>query len=198
LAIFATGTFAQTAVPDDDAPAILSRETKIHVHYDGSLDASETTRVNAAAPVVFHRDLVFPGRHTGVKDVFVMGAEEDGRTINADVTQLGDGVRISVHPTRRTGPRVFQLEYRVLYGVTGHFRNTLYWPMAVDGNRLPVQRASLRVRLPEEAPSDQIHAQAQLDGAEPADPAGHNPVSGTHVSLAWPQGALRPVTPSPR
>lgn len=188
LAAAAANAIAQTAAPDDDAPAILSRETNIYVHYDGSLDVSETTRVNAATPAGFRRDLVFPGRHTGVKDVFVMSADENDRTINADVTPLGDGVRITVHPTRRTGPREFRLEYRVLYGVTGHFGNTLYWPMTVDSNRLPVQHASLRVTLPEEAPSDQIHAQVKLDGAEPADPAGDNPVSGTHVSLVWPQG----------
>jgi hypothetical protein len=104
------------------------------------------------------------------------------------VTQLGDGVRISVRPTRRTGPREFQLEYRVLYGVTGHFGNTLYWPLAVDSNPLPVQHASLRVTLPEETPPDQVHAQLQLDGADPGDQTGDNPVSGYHVSLAWPQG----------
>ncbi|HEX5327196.1 MAG TPA: hypothetical protein VFW75_11055, partial [Acetobacteraceae bacterium] len=157
------------------------------MHYDGSLDVSETTRVNAAAPTVFHRDLVFPGRHTGVKDVFMMEAEENNQLTNAEVTQLGDGVRISVRPTRRTGPREFQLEYRVLYGVTGHFGNTLYWPLAVDSNPLPVQHASLRVTLPEETPPDQVHAQLQLDGADPGDQTGDNPVSGYHVSLAWPQ-----------
>lgn len=188
MVLVVANAIAQTTAPDDDAPAILSRETKIYVHYDGSLDVSETTRVNAAAPAVFHRDLVFPGRHTDVNGVFVMSAEENDELTNADVMQLGDGVRISVRPTRRTGPRVFQLEYRVLYGVTGHFGNTLYWPMTVDSNLLPVQHASLRVTLPEETPTDQIHAQFQLDGANRGDTTGDNPVSGYHVSLAWPQG----------
>lgn len=188
LALLAASAPAQTADQGDDSPAILSRETKIYVHYDGSLDVSETTRVNAAAPDEFHRDLVFPGRRIGVKDVFVMEADENDETTNAEVTQLGDGVRISVHPTRRAGPREFRLEYRVLHGVTGHRGNTLYWPVTVDSNRLPVQQASLRVTLPEETPSGQIHAQLQPDGAEPGGPAGDNRVSGYHVSLEWPRG----------
>jgi hypothetical protein len=196
--VVATSAIAQATVPDDDAPTILSRETKIYVHYDGSLDVSETTIVNAAAPKEFHRDLSFPGRRIKASDIFIEDAYEtdpsvtyvyqtDGQT-NASVTQLGDGVRINVEPTRRAGPRKFQLDYRVLYGVTGHFGNTLYWPLTVDSNRLPLQHASLRVTLPEETPSDKIHAQFQRDGTSAGDAAGDNPVSGYHVSLAWPQG----------
>jgi hypothetical protein len=196
LAVVTAGATAQSA--DDGPPAILSRETKIYVHYDGSLDVTETTILNAAAPKAFHRDLSFPGRRTKPGDIFIEDAYEvdpsvtyvyqTGGQTKARVAPIGDGVRISVQPTRRVGPRKFQLDYRVLHGVTGHFGNTLYWPMTVDSNQLPVQHASLRVTLPEETPSDKIHAQFQLDGASPADPTGDNPVSGYHVSLAWPQG----------
>jgi hypothetical protein len=194
----ATPAAAQDAGQGDGQPAILSRDTTIHVHYDGSLDVSETTIVNASAPREFHRDLSFPGRRTRPGDIYIEDAYEvapsatyvyqtDGQT-NASVTQLGDGVRINVQPTRRTGTRKFQLDYRVLYGVTGHSGNTLYWPLTVDSNPLPVQHASLRVTLPEETPSGKIHAQFLLDGATPGEQTGDNPVSGYHVSLAWPQG----------
>lgn len=179
----AAGASAQTTAQDADAPAILSRATKIDVHYDGSLDVDETTVINAAAPGELHRDLVFPGRRIKAGDIYIVDVE-GGR--DAHVTQLGDGVRINVRPAYPTGKRKIQIYYRVLYGVTRHHGNHLYWPLAVDSNPLPVQHASLRVTLPEETPSDQIHAQFQLDGAEPGDPAGDNPVSGHSVSLAWP------------
>lgn len=194
LALVAASATAQ----DDGQPSILSRDTKIYVHYDGSLDVSETIVVNAAAPRAFHRDLRFPGRRIKPGGIFMEDAYETdpsvtyvyqtGGQTHASVTQLGDGVRINVQPTRRAGPRKFQLDYRVLYGVTGHFGNTLYWPLTVDSNRLPVQHASLRVTLPEETPTDKIHAQLLLDGATADGAAGGNPVSGYHVSLAWPQG----------
>lgn len=194
LVLVAASAAAQNANQDGGSPSILSRETKIYVNHDGSLDVSETTIVNAAAPKEFHRDLSFPGRRIKASDIFMEDAYEvdpsvtyvyqtNGQT-NARVSQLGDGVRISVQPTSRVGPRKFQLDYRVLYGVTGHHGNNLYWLLASASNHLPVQQASLHVALPEDTPSDQIHAHFQLDGvdAAPAD----NPVSGTRVSLAFP------------
>ncbi|HET7931308.1 MAG TPA: hypothetical protein VFL63_07980, partial [Rhodanobacteraceae bacterium] len=133
------------------------------------------------------RDLAYPGRHIDADDVFMMEAEESGELTNATVTQLGDGVRINVQPTRRSGPRTFHLEYRVLYGVVDDDGNSLYWPLTVASNRLPAQHASLRVTLPEETPSDKILAEFQLDGADPGDLAGGNPIKGYRVSLAWPR-----------
>lgn len=179
------GAGAQTAAQGADSPAILARDTKIYVHYDGSLDVEETTTINAAAPKELHRDLVFPGRRIKAGDIYIIDVE-GGR--DAHVTQLGDGVRINVRPAYLAGTRKIEIYYRVLYGVTRHHGNHLYWPLAVDSNPLPVQHASLRVTLPEETPPDQIHAQFQLDSAELGDPTGDNPVSGHIVSLAWSDG----------
>lgn len=186
LALVATTATAQQTGQDDGSPTILARDAKLYVHYDGSVDVSEITRVNAVAPRIFHRDLVFPGRKVKPDDIFVLEASENDATVNAEVTQLGDGVRISIpQPTRRIGPREFDLEYRLLYGVRDQ---QLDWPLTSASNPLPVQQASLRVTLPEETPSDQIHAQFQLDGANLGGAHADNAVTGTHVSLTWPQG----------
>lgn len=63
------------------------------------------------------------------------------------------------------------------------------WPLTSATDPLPLRRASLLVRLPEETPSYQIHAQFQLDGTPVTE--GEHDVSGTRVSLYWHGGAAQ-------
>lgn len=187
LALVAASATAQNADQDDGQPAIVARNTKIYVNDDGSLDVSETTRVNAAAPAEFHRDLSFPGRQMEATDVFVEETTENGQLVNRKVAPLGRGVRITFDTTRASGPREFKLEYRVLYAVTRHHHdNRLDWPLTSASNQLALQHASLRVTLPERTPSDRILAKFQLDGSDLGDHPEEHQVTGNHVSLTWP------------
>lgn len=194
LVLVATSATAQTSAQDDSQATILSRTTKIYVHYDGSLDVSETTVVSAAAPKAFHRDLSFPDRRIKAGDIAIEDAYEvypsayeyeTGGQTSASVEQLDDGVRINVQPTRQAGPRKFQLDYRVRYGV--HDRQ-LYWPLTSGSDAIPVQRASVRVTFPE---ATEVHGQLQLDGTSLAGQPNANPGKASRISLAWP-GAIDP------
>lgn len=187
LTLVAAGAAAQSADQDDGQPAIVARNTKIYINDDGSLDVSETTRVNAAAPPEFHRDLSFPGRQMEIADVYVEETTENGQLVNREVAPLGRGVRINFDTTRARGPREFKLEYRVLYAVTHHHHdNRLEWPLTSASNQLAVQQASLQVTLPERTPSDRILAKFQLDGSDLDDHPGEHQVTGNRVSLTWP------------
>ena len=172
---------SQDASPDGIGPVTISRDTSLWVNHDYSIDVTEKTQVNATTPWEFHRDLAFPGRKLKPTDVFMIGADENDVNVMAEVTSLGDGVRIRLHPTRRTGVQRFALYYRVLN--RGVDDGRLDWPLTSAADRLPLQRASLRVHLPEETPSSEIQAQLQLDGAPVA--ANNHPVSGSRVSLQW-------------
>lgn len=194
LALLTTSTVAQQAPADDSQPAILSRHTSIYVHYDGSLDVSETTVVNAAAPQAFHRDLSIPGHRIKPSDIAIEDAYEvhpsayeyqSGGETSASVAQLGDGVRINVQPTRQVGPRKFQLDYHVRHGVRDR---QLYWPLTAGSNDMPVQHASLRVTFPE---ATEVRGQLQLDGTNLAGQPSANPGKASRIALAWP-GAIDP------
>lgn len=189
LTLLATNAAAQQPPADDSQPAILSRTTSIYVHYDGSLDVSETTVVNAAAPQAFHRDLSIPGHRLKARDIAIEDAYEvypsayeyqTGGQTSASVAQRGDGVRINVQPTRQVGPRKFQIDYRVRYGVHG---KQLYWPLTAGSNAMPVQHASLRVTFPE---ATEVHGHLQLDGTSLAGQPSANPGKASRISLAWP------------
>lgn len=184
MALVTFSALSQDPAPSGDQPAMLARDTHIWVNHDGSFDVSEITQVNAAAPRGFHRDLAFPGRKLKPSDVFLMAASENDKTVNAEAVPLGDGVRIDVHPTRRIGPRKFEIDYRILYGAVDEGR--LDWPLTLASNQLPLQHASLRVTLPEETPSNQIHAQFQLDGRDVGE--GELRVTANRVFLDWPGG----------
>lgn len=184
MALIAASAMSQDRAQPDDAAAMLAQDTKIYVNHDGSFDVSETTKVNAAAPLSFHRDLVFPGRKLKPSDVFVMGASENDEGVNLKVVPLGDGVRILAERTRRTGPRKFEMNYRVLNVPVAD--GELDWPVTLASNRLPLRHANLRVTLPEETPSNQIQPQFQLDGTPVWD--GEHHVTGTKVFFDWPDG----------
>lgn len=185
-------------------------DTKIWVNHDYSIDVSEATAIDVAAAGELQRDLSFPGRKLEPRDVYMIGADVNGGTVNAEVAPLGDGMRIRVRPsprhtppTRRPGMRLFEINYRVLYKAVGDDNDSgkLEWPLTSAGDRLPLRGASLRVTLPEETPSDQIHAQFQLDGMPVAE--GEHQVSGTRVSFRWdgvvaPGQVLRAVVTFPR
>lgn len=184
MAFVTPGAMSQDPAPSDDRAAMLTRDTSIWVNHDGSFDVSEITQVNAAAPSGFHRDLAFPGRKLKPSDVFLIAASENDEVVNLEVVPLGDGVRILAHPTRRTGPRKFEIGYRILYVPVDD--GQLDWPLTLASNRLPLRHTSLRVTLPEETPSNQIQAQFQLDGMQVGE--GEHRVTGTKVFLDWPGG----------
>lgn len=181
VTLAAGSAMAQDAGQSGVEPTTMTRDTSIWVNHDYSIEVSETTEVNAATPWEFHRDLVLPGRKLALRDVFLMGAAENGDGVTTEVAPLGDGVRITVHPTRRVGMQLFELDYRVLYKAVDDGK--LVWPLTSATDRLSLQRAKLVVKLPQETPSSQIHAQFQLDGAPVA--AGDRRVTGTKVDLGW-------------
>lgn len=184
MALATSSAMAQVSTRSGAEPAMVSHDAHIWVNHDGSFDVSEISVVNAASPHEFHRDLAFPGRKLEPRDVFLMGASENDVTVNAELMPVGDGMRIEVHPTRRIGPRKFEIDYRIRYGEVDHGK--LDWPLISASNQLPLQHASLRVTLPEETPSSQIHAQFQLDGADVGEGEIH--VTENRVSLDWPGG----------
>jgi hypothetical protein len=200
VAATASTAIAQDASPADDQPAMLSRDTKIAVGYGHAIEVDETTRVNALAPPGFQRDLAFPGRKLKPVDVYFVGASESHQILNAEVVPWVDGVRIQVPPGRRSGPREFEIEFRILHGVAVD-EGRLVWPLTMAGDRLPLQHARLEVSLPEETPSSQIHAYFQLDGVQVDEGEIH--VSGTRMTLDWTAGiapgqALDAVVTFPR
>lgn len=201
LALVTATAFSQDTSQSGTQPAMLSRDTNITVGDGHAIEVDETTRVNALAPSVFHRDLAFPGRQLQPIDVFFMGASESDQILNAEVVPWMDGVRIGVPAARHSRPREFEIEFRILHGVAAGDDGKLVWPITLASNRLPLQHARLQVTLPEETPSSQIHAHFQLDGV-PVD-QGQIHVSGTRVTLDWTAGiapgqALDAVVTFPR
>jgi hypothetical protein len=192
MALVAASAMAQDASQSGAEPAMRTLDTKIWVNHDYSIDVSEATAINEAAPGEFHRDLSFPGRKLEPRDVHMIGAGVNLEGVNATVAPLGDGMRFSVRPTgryapptRRPGMQLFGINYRVLYKAVGDDNDNgeFEWPLTSAGDRLPLRGASLVVTLPEETPSNQIHAQFQLDGVPVAE--GEHQVSGTRVSFRW-------------
>ncbi len=184
MLMVAFSTMAQEASPPDAQPVMLARDTHIWVNHDGSFDVSDITRFRPAPPHGFHRDLVFPGRKLEPHNVFLMGASENHYPVQAELVPLGDGMRINVHPMRSIWPKSFEIDYRMRYLAADEGR--LEWPLISSSSKLPLGKARLRVSLPGETPSNQIHAHFLLDGSKVED--GEVRIKGSRVSLDWPDG----------
>jgi len=167
-AIGALFLFVSPAVAQADE-RLLRYVSDIQVQKDSSIEVAETIDVRAENRLINHgiyRD--FPTRYRGpqgtqfhVRFTFE-GATLDGNAVKADVSPMGNGVRIKLGDPD-TLVSVGEHEYVIRYSATreiGRFRDfdELYWN--VTGNQwiFPIDEAEARIRLPEPVKFGQRHA----------------------------------------
>lgn len=154
---------AAWALPAEAQERILSYDTEIDVLADGTLEIAERITVLAQGNAIrrgIYRD--FPTRY---RDRFgnrvrvsldVLGVERDGRSEPWFTERRSNGVRIN------TGDDTF-LSVPAEYTFTIRYRTTrqlgffaandeLYWNAIGTGWTFPIERGSVRVRLPEAVP----------------------------------------------
>lgn len=146
---------------------ILSYDSDLTVHADGSLDVIETIRVRAEGGNIrrgIYRD--FPTRYKDrlgnrvVVDFELLGVERDGKPEPNFTEKLSNGVRINTGnddflPT--PGEFTFTLRYRTTRQL-GFFadHDELYWNVTGLGWAFPIDVAQARVHLPAAVPSASI------------------------------------------
>jgi len=141
---------------------ILSFDSQVAIRKDGSLDVTETIRVNVENVQINHgifRD--FPTRYKApggrrVKiDFSLLGTTLDGQAEENHVETLSNGVRIKIGSADRIVP-VGEHEYAIHYRATrmlGRFKDydELYWNVTGNGWDFPIDQASATITLPSPA-----------------------------------------------
>jgi len=155
---------------------ILSFDSQVAIRKDGSLDVTETIRVNVENVRINHgilRD--FPTRYKapGGRRVRVgfdlAGTWLDGQEEPNKVETLTNGVRIRIGSADRIVP-IGEHEYRIRYHATrmiGRFEgyDELYWNVTGNGWDFPIDRATARITLPSAAPFGQHSAYTGPQGS---------------------------------
>ena len=163
------------APPAQAQERILSYDTVIEVHADGSLDIVEDIRVRAEGRAIrrgIYRD--FPTRYRDrignrvVVGFEVLGVERDGRPEPWFTENVDNGVRIN------TGNDDF-LKVPAEYTYTLHYRtdrqigffddhDELYFNAIGTGWDFAIERGSVEVRLPQPVPMADLAAEAYTGG----------------------------------
>jgi uncharacterized membrane protein YgcG len=155
---------------------ILGYDSRIAVEKDGTLDVTETIRVNVENVVINHgiyRD--FPTRYKApggrrVKVGFtLLGTTLDGQAEENHVETRTNGVRIKIGSADRIVP-IGEHEYAIHYRATrmiGRFDgyDELYWNVTGNGWDFPIDRASATVTLPSPARFGQRAAYTGAQGS---------------------------------
>lgn len=156
-ALFALFAFVSTPAAAEER--ILSYDSQIAIQHDGSLDVTETIRVEVENVRINHgiyRD--FPTRYKGrngqrIRVGFdLLGTTLDGEDEPNKVESLSNGVRIKIGDADRyvpTGDHTFTIHYhatRMLGRFDGY--DELYWNVTGNGWIFPIDRASATITLP--------------------------------------------------
>ncbi|HTK58850.1 MAG TPA: DUF2207 domain-containing protein [Sphingomicrobium sp.] len=155
---------------------ILAFDSQVAIQKDGSLDVTETIRVNVENVQINHgifRD--FPTRYKapGGRRVRVgfdlAGTWLDGQEEPNKVETLMNGVRIRIGSADRIVP-IGEHEYRIRYHATrmlGRFEgyDELYWNVTGNGWDFPIDRATATITLPSAVPFGQHSAYTGAQGS---------------------------------
>ena len=154
--------FSLLAQPAAAEERILSYDSRIAVEKDGTLDITETIRVNVENVVINHgiyRDI--PTRYKGPRgsrvkvDFRLLGTTLDGAAEENHVETLTNGVRIKIGSADRTVPPG-EHEYAIHYRagrMIGRFDgyDELYWNVTGNGWGFPIDKAGATIALPSPA-----------------------------------------------
>ena len=195
---------------------ILSFDSDILVHQDGSIDVTETTTVRVEG-IVIKRGIVrtFPTRYEDrfgndvVVDLQSVSAMRDGSAENFLADDYSNGVRIRFgrrdHLLER-GPHTYEFRYRATH-MLGYFeqRDELYWNVTGLDSAFPIDKASATVRFDFEISGDDLEIEAftgtygdqgrASNGRIDAGGSARfetteilNPGSGLSIVVSWPKG----------
>jgi len=155
LAVFAPGT----AIAEE---RILDWDSDIGVRADGTLEVTETIRVNVEGyqisrgiyrdfPTIYQRD----GRRVRV-DFDIRSVERNGELEPYALEGVSNGLRVRIGDADVLIPHGVQT-YVIRYTTTrqlGFFDgyDELYWNVTGNGWAFPIERAEVRIRLPERVP----------------------------------------------
>ena len=153
---------------------ILDFDSRLEIRKDGSLDVTETIRVNAEN-VDINRGIYreFPTRYDGRRGERIrvgfklLETRRDGRAEPSTVESAGNGVRIRIgNPDViiPVGQHVYSIRYRTTRQL-GYFDgyDELYWNVTGNGWKFPIDRASATILLPSPA---QFGERATYTGAQ--------------------------------
>jgi uncharacterized membrane protein YgcG len=144
---------------------ILSFLSDVRVERDGTLDVTETIRIQSAGER-FRRGLLrdFPTRYEqagrSVRVGFdVQDVQRDGRTEPWQTERIDNGVRVRIGDAERLlepGEHSYVIRYRTTRQL-GFFPryDELYWNATGTGWEFPIDLAEARIRLPQPAPFGQ-------------------------------------------
>jgi hypothetical protein len=203
---------------------ILAFDSRIAIDQDGTLDVTETIRVNVENVRINHgifRD--FPtrykdkgGRRVRV-DFSLLNTKLDGQAEESHVETLSNGVRIRIGSADRIVP-IGEHDYTIHYRATrmlGRFDgyDELYWNVTGNGWDFPIDRASATITLPSPARFGQRAAYTGAQGSteQAARVTGETPGSirfettrplysreGLTVAAAFPKGVVAEPSESTR
>ena len=153
---------AALSAPARAEERILDFDSRLEIRRDGSLDVTETIRVNAENVDInrgIYRD--FPTRYDGrrgerVKVVFkLVETLRNGKAEPSTVESAGNGVRIRVGDGDviiPPGEHVYTIRYRTSRQL-GYFDDydELYWNVTGTGWKFPIDRAAATIILPSPA-----------------------------------------------
>jgi len=202
------------------APAeerILSFDSVIAVSREGTLEITETIRVHAEGVNIrrgIYRDFptIYPRADGGqvIVGFAFDSATRDGAPETWRVENRSNGVRIYLGSASRTlppGDHVYELRYRTDRQM-GFFadHDEIYWNVTGNGWGFTIERATARVRLPDEIPRDDIQLEAytgpqgakgaaftaRLDNGVPLFTTTKHlkPGEGLTIVAAWPKGYI--------
>ena len=208
------------------AERILSFDSDIEVHHDGTMSVTETIRVIAARDQIrrgIYRD--FPTRYTTpdgddyVVDFELVQVERDSGPEPHHTESTGDGIRVYIghkDVLLNPGEYTYRLSYRTDRQL-GFFEShdELYWNVTGNGWAFPIDHASARISLPSGIPADQVSMEAYTGalGARGQDyrgavdssglttvatTRGLGPREGLTVVVTWPKGFIAEPTTSDR
>ena len=178
----ATALAATCTNPPSTGDAITNFASDVEVEPDSSVVVRETIQLNVVSREIsrgISRDLPNryqdPRGHVHVVDVKVVEVRRDGQSEAYSTTSTPNGIRLTIGSPAtvlQPGKYTYTLSYRVA-GALGFFpdRDQLYWPATGTRWSVPIDCATVAVRLPFDVPRSGIQADGWL-GSE-ADPARH-------------------------
>ncbi|MBB3933218.1 putative membrane protein YgcG [Kaistia hirudinis] len=196
----------------------------VSVERDGTLDVTETIRINVERDQVRHgilRDIptIYRDRRGATVQVGlkVVSVERDGAGEPYDTEQLGNGIRIRIGSADALvpyGPQDYVIRYRTTRQL-GYFSDfdELYWNATGNQWTFPIDTAQAIVRLPDPVafvqtafytgPQGARGQDARIVSREPGQivfetTAPLPPGSGLTIAVAWPKGVVTPPGPARR
>jgi len=199
---------------------ILSYASDITVARDGTLQVTESIRVRAEGDQIrrgIFRD--FPTRYQREGRTVRVGFEVDGVTRNGNpepytTERIDNGTRVRIGDADTfltRGEHLYQIRYRTTRQL-GFFDNydELYWNVTGNAWAFPIDRAEVRIRLPQAVafgnrafytgPQGSQATDAEVVSEQPGEilfrtTEGLGPNEGFTVAVAWPKGVVEAPPP---